>query len=311
MNTLVIGGTGFIGYRLVRRLAAAGHTVTCMDADPAAHSFNDAKDQVTSVRGDVGSFEDVMSVMATAKAEYVANLAYLIGSHHPPRAAMRVNILGMANCFEAARLLNVKRVVYAGSFAANGLQANYGERAVKEDDPVNPLDQYGRAKVTNEWQALDYIEKYGMSITGLRTSYITGRDKVRGSVGHARCITEPALGHPVTLPFRDIMQCVLHVDEVADLFARVLLAEKPAHRIYNTGGTTVSLGEIADIVRSFIPDASISFERESGARQGSATYLLDNRRLTSEFGIRFRPFRDQVLQVINDTRSRAGLPLLS
>jgi nucleoside-diphosphate-sugar epimerase len=165
--------------------------------------------------------------------------------------------------------------------------------------------------VTNEWQALDYIEKYGMSITGLRTSYITGRDKVRGSVGHVRCITEPALGHPVTLPFRDIMQCVLHVDEVADLFARVLLAEKPAHRIYNTGGTTVSLGEIADIVRSFIPDASISFERESGARQGSATYLLDNRRLTSEFGIRFRPFRDQVLQVINDTRSRAGLPLLS
>ena len=57
MNTLVIGGTGFIGYRLVRRLAAAGH---------------------------------------------------------------------------------------------NGLQVNYGERAVKEDDLVNPLDQNGRAKVTNE-----------------------------------------------------------------------------------------------------------------------------------------------------------------
>jgi nucleoside-diphosphate-sugar epimerase len=311
MNVLVIGGTGFIGYRLVRRLAAAGHAVTCMDADPAAHSFADVKDGVTVVQGDVGSFEDAMRAMATSRAEYVANLAYLIGSQHPSHAAMHVNVVGMGNCFEAARLMNVRRVVYAGSFAANGLQANYGERPVNEDDPVHPLDQYSRCKVTNEWQALDYIEKYGMSITGLRTSYITGQDKVRGSVGHVKCITEPALGRPVTLPFRDIMQCVLHVDEVADVFARVVLAEKPAHRIYNTGGTTVTLGELADIVRSFIPDAQISFEQESGARQRNATYLLDNSRLVSEFGICFRPFGDQVLQVINDTRSRAGLPPLS
>ena len=148
MNVLVIGGTGFIGYRLVRRLAAAGHTVTCMDANPAAHSFDDVKERVTVVSGDVGSFEDVMSIMTAARAEYVANLAFLIGSHHPARAAMRVNILGMGNCFEAARLLNVRRVVYAGSFAANGLQANYGDRPVNEDDPVNPLDQYSRCKVT-------------------------------------------------------------------------------------------------------------------------------------------------------------------
>src|SRR5262245_61993209 len=166
MNVLVIGGSGFIGYRLVRRLAAAGHTVTCMDANPTAHSFDDVKERVTVVSGDVGSFEDVMSIMTAARAEYVANLAFLIGSQHPARAAMRVNILGMGNCFEAARLLNVRRVVYAGSFAANGLQANYGERPVNEDDPVNPLDQYSRCKVTNEWQALDYIEKYALSITG-------------------------------------------------------------------------------------------------------------------------------------------------
>lgn len=75
MNLLVIGGTGFIGYRLVRRLAAAGHTVTCMDADLTAHSFDDVKDRVTVMRGDVGSFEDVMATMTAARAEYVANLA--------------------------------------------------------------------------------------------------------------------------------------------------------------------------------------------------------------------------------------------
>src|SRR5262245_50953729 len=41
MSILVIGGSGFIGHRLVRLLAARGQTVTSMDANPGAHSFAD------------------------------------------------------------------------------------------------------------------------------------------------------------------------------------------------------------------------------------------------------------------------------
>lgn len=204
----------------------------------------------------------------------------------------------------------MRHTVYAGSYAANGAQANYGandgERPVTEDDPVHPYDQYSRHKVMNEWQALDYIEKHGMRITGMRT----GHDKTRGSVHHVRCITEPALGRAVTLPSRDIMQCMLHVDDMAEVFARLLMADAPAHRVYNSGGTTVSLGELAEVVRSHLPDARIGFEQETGARERNPTYLPDNSRLTAEFGFRFRPFSEQVLQVINDTRRGAGLSLV-
>ena len=282
MNILVIGGTGFIGYRLVRLLAAQGHGVTCMDANPTAHSFADLGDRVVSLHGDVNRFEDVHAAMDASQPERVVNLAYLIGGNHPPHAAMRVNVLGMDNCFEAARAFGVPHTVYAGSFAANGAQATYGERLVTEDDPVNPDDQYSRHKIANEWQALDYVENYGMHITGIRTSYVTGQDKVRGSVQHVRCITEPALGRPITLPFKDKMQCVLHVDETATVFARVLMADAPAHRIYNSGGTAVSLGEIANVVRSWLPEASITFENETGAQPTNSTYLLDNSRLISK-----------------------------
>jgi nucleoside-diphosphate-sugar epimerase len=41
MSVLVVGGTGFIGYRLVRLLVERGQTVTCMDSNPDAHSFAD------------------------------------------------------------------------------------------------------------------------------------------------------------------------------------------------------------------------------------------------------------------------------
>ncbi len=308
MTVFVIGGTGFIGYRLVRLLVARGETVTCMDSNPGAHSFADLGEKVSSLRGDVAELDDVMAAMTAAGPERIVNLAYLIGSNHAPHAAMKVNILGTDNCFEAARLLGVKHTVYAGSFAPNGKQSNYGKRAVTEDDPVHGEYQYARHKIMNEWQALDYIEKFGMCITGIRVAYVTGPDKVRGSVDHVRCITEAARGNAITLPFKDAMCCAIHVDDIAEVFARVVLTDKPTHRIYNSGGTSISLGGIADIVRSYLPDARISFQNERGAEDANATYLLDNRRLVSEFAIQYRPFRERVLQIINDTRGEIGLP---
>src|SRR5215468_4596773 len=301
MSIVVIGGTGFIGHRLVRLLVARGQTVTCMDVNPGAHSFADLG-QVTSVRGDVTQFDEVMAVMSAARPERVVNLSYFLGSEHAPHVAMKLNILGMDNCFEAARLLGVKHTVYASSLAVNGKQSNYGNRFLTEQDPVHGEYQYAKHKIMNEWQAQDYTEKFGMLITGIRPANVTGPDKVRGSVDHVNIITESARGNAIILPFMDAMRCPIHVDDIAEVFSRVLFAEKPAHRIYNSGGIAISLGEIADIVRSYLPEAKISFEKESGGKEVSGNYLIDNTRLVSEFGVQYRPYRERVLQIINDIR---------
>ena len=94
MSVFIIGGTGFIGHRLVRLLVARGHAVTCMDINLGAHSFADLGTKVTSVRGDVTQFDDVMAAMSAAKPERVVNLSYFIGSDHAPHVAMKLNILG-------------------------------------------------------------------------------------------------------------------------------------------------------------------------------------------------------------------------
>src|ERR1051326_7632591 len=130
---------------------------------------------------------------------------------------------------------------------------------------------------------------------------------VRGTVDHVRVITEPARGNAVTLPFKDAMCCAIHVDDMAEVLARVLLADQSAHRVYNSGGTAISLGEIAAIVRSYLPDASISFDNETGARADNSTYLLDNSRLVAEFAVQYPPFRERVLQIINDVRRDNGV----
>ena len=184
MAIFVIGGTGFIGIRVIPLLVARGESVVCMDINPNAPTLAGLGDKVTVVRGDVTQFDDVISNMEAAKADRVINLSYNLGQDLPPHRATKLNIVGMDNCFEAARILGVKHTVFASSLAVSGQQKNFGERPVTEDDYKYAVVQYGSHKAFNEFQAKDYIEKHGMTITAVRPANVTGPDKVRGSVDH-------------------------------------------------------------------------------------------------------------------------------
>ena len=310
MTTLILGGTGFIGRRLIPLLAARGEEAVVMDINPQTANYAELA-KVRVLRGDISQFDDLMGVMTTVKPDRVINLAYYISSDLPPRVAFKLNILGMDNCFEAARLVGCKRVVYASSVAVSGEQKLYGERIVNEDDFKHGHVQYAMHKIFNEWQAQDYREKHGMEITTIRPANVTGPDKIFGSVDHVFIVTKPARGEPVNMPYKDAMRAPVHVDEIAEIFARVTMKDKPDHAVYNTGGQTISLGEIADIVREFIPDAKITFDHETGGRERSGNFLIDNSRVVTEFGMQFRPYRERVLQIINEVRQERGLPPLS
>jgi len=309
MPTLVIGGTGFIGPRLIKRLLAAGETVTCMDVNLGTGPFTSLSDKVRVIRGDVTHFEDVMRAVLEVKPDRLINLAYGIGAGEGnPHQVFRLDVLGMDNCFEAARLGGVTRVVYASSLAVSGQQSHFGERLVTEDDPLHGTSQYAVHKIFNEFQARKYVKNYGMSIVGVRPANVTGPDKTRGSTDHVQLITGAARGEAVHLPKKGQMRLLIHVDDIAEVFARVLLADAPRHDIYNSGGVAVSLGELADLVREFLPDAKITFEQEGG-REESGNYLVDNSRLRKEFGIEYPPLRARVREIINDVRRQEGLPL--
>jgi len=307
MTIFVIGGTGFIGTRVIPMLVARGEKIVCMDINPHTANFSALGDKVTVHRGDVTQFDDVISRMEASGADRVINLSYNLGQELPPHIATKLNIVGMDNCFEAARLLKIKHTVYASSLAVNGQQRHFGERLVTEDDLHRGDYQYAMHKSFNEWQAKDYVAKHGMVITGVRPANVTGPDKVRGSVDHVNVITRPARGEAVTFPFADAMRCPIHVDDIAEVFIRVLLTDKPKHQIYSSGGHGISMGEIAKIVREFLPDAKITFEKETGGRETSGNYLIDNSRLVSEFGVQYRPYRSRVLQIINEVRAEQGL----
>ena len=69
------------------------------------------------------------------------------------------------------------------------------------------------------------------------------------------------------------------------------------------------MGDLADIVRGFLPDAQITFDSDGG-REDSGNFLVDNSRLLGEFELESPPFPTRVLQIINEVRSDEGLPLV-
>ena len=127
-------------------------------------------------------------------------------------------------------------------------------------------------------------------------------------MNHVQCQVFPGRNEPVSFPFRDTMVLPLHVEDIAEVFLRVTLAEETAHAIYNSGGHSVSLGEIASAVREFLPDAEITFDEDEGGRDSSGLFLMDSSRLVEEFEVQYAPFRERVLQTINDVRRSEGLP---
>lgn len=312
MSILVVGGAGFIGRRMIPILAKAGHQITCMDIDVAGATaaFADLGDNVKVVRGDVTQFDDVVGAVQESKAERLINLSYFIGDL-APHVAFKLDIQGMDNCFEAARRHAVKHTVFASSLAVSGPQSGFGDRLVDETDQRLGQTQYAVNKITNEWQAHDYRRAYDMTITCIRPGNVTGPDKKFGSIDHVNCMCQPARGQMVSFPHADKMFSVIHVEDMAEIFARVVMSDKPKHETYNSGGLAISLAELATLVREFLPDADIRFEAQTGGRETSGNFMIDNSRLVEEFGVQYAPLHQRVKEVINDIRRDEGLPLVS
>ncbi|MFC9838429.1 NAD-dependent epimerase/dehydratase family protein [Rhodococcus sp. NPDC127530] len=307
MTTLILGSNGFIGRRLTSLLASQGEEVVGMDIAPPPPGFEELAPQVRFIRGDLRRFDDVVASMLSVRPTRVVNLAYMLGSDHAPHVAQQLNVVGMDNCFEASRLADVEHVVFGSSLAVNGKQTYFGERFVTEEDHLYGIGyQYATHKIFNEWQAKDYREKHGMNITAVRPANVSGHDKVFGSVDHVQIITGPALGRPVSFKYADAMRSPIHVDDVADIFAKITLTAKPEHDVYNTGGTATSLGELAELVKEFVPGAGISFENEVGGKADCTNYLIDNSRLRKEFGFEFPSLRERVQKIIADVRAEQG-----
>lgn len=253
-KVLVTGGAGFIGCNLVRRFIKEKAKVRVFDnfSTGKRQNLNDVYDKIELVEGDLRDFALVLE--ATQGVDIIfheAALPSVIRSVKAPNTTNDVNITGTLNLLEAARVNNVRRVIYASSSSI------YGDSLIlpkKEDMIPDPLSPYAVSKITGEHYMKVFHRLYGIETVILRYFNVYGpfQDPTSEYSGViAKFITAFLSNKPITVhgdgeQSRDFT----YVDDVVE--ANILAVDADASgEIFNVAcGTRNTLNQMIEILKS-------------------------------------------------------------
>ncbi len=275
MTVMVTGGNGLIGSRIIRKFQELGEAVVSFDLAPPRSSLPLHRHlaDLPFYRGDITQLPHLLEAIDAYEVTRIVHMAALLppDTEDRPHFGMQVNIQGTNNVFEAARWGRVERVVYASSIAVYGVQETFGERPLTEDDLTAPINVYGMTKAVNDFSAGKYRERYGLDLRGIRIGTVFGHGRTTGMTGMigGLMVSLPAVSRPVDMPFDPgEASPMIHAEDAAEIFVHVARSDVLNHPVYLTGGHLATIGDMADMVRRFIPDAQITTGRQSVPHAG-------------------------------------------
>lgn len=173
---LVTGGAGFIGSNICKKIIELGYKVICLD-DLSTGKIQNIESLVSKAnftfhQGDIRDLNTCIEL--TKGVDYVLHQA--AWGSVPRSVKMPIdyeinNIKGTLNVFEAARINNVKKVVYASSSSVYGDDVNLPKIEGKEGNVLSP---YALTKKVDELYGRLYSELYGLDTVGLRYFNVFG-----------------------------------------------------------------------------------------------------------------------------------------
>ncbi|HEX9264390.1 MAG TPA: NAD(P)-dependent oxidoreductase [Candidatus Binatia bacterium] len=306
MKIMIVGSGGYIGRHVVTHLAAEGAEIVAFDLVPAPAQW--CVPGVPFIQGNMTNLEEVMSAIVDHGIERIVALGYFMTPLLAPECrdllnAARVNIIGVTNLFEAARLAHLERVVFASTVGIFGYQDGYGDESINENtEPRAPKNLYGLMKLLNNGMAERYSKTFGIQIVKVHSAAVIGPGNTAFS---RRMIQDPALGKPGFANWPSSgPRNIVGVADIAQLYTKIALADEVKYDTYMGTGPSPTGREIAGIVKKHLPNAEIAFDENARV----PAWNFDNSRAVKEFDWEIQSVEQMVLDEINGTRQAAGLP---
>lgn len=264
---LVTGADGFIGSHLVESLVHLGYNVK---AFTLYNSFNkwgwlDSLDKSVLSEIDVfsGDIRDPYGVKnAMEGCDSVLHLAALIAipySYHSPDTYIDTNIKGTLNILQAARSLNVERIIHTSTSEVYGTARFV---PITEEHPLQGQSPYSASKIGADQLAYSFYTSFELPVITIRPFNTYGpRQSARAVI--PTIITQLANGLDVLKlgsihPTRDFN----YVQDTVDGFIAALKAENAFGETINLGSNfEISIGDTVNVIAELM-DKSITIETD-------------------------------------------------
>jgi nucleoside-diphosphate-sugar epimerase len=170
MKILITGGSGFLGINLVRHLLQKGYPDIVV-LDIADFDYPDVASSITFVKGDIRDREKVFDTMKGA--DMVIHTAAALPLYKKDEI-FTTDVDGTRNLLEAAQQCYVQRFIHISSTAVYGIPDHH---PLYEDDKLDGVGPYGKAKIMAEEVCLEYRRK-GMCVPILRPKSFVGPERL-------------------------------------------------------------------------------------------------------------------------------------
>ncbi|HKB13476.1 MAG TPA: SDR family NAD(P)-dependent oxidoreductase [Vicinamibacterales bacterium] len=250
-RVLIVGGLGFIGGNLSRRLARDGAAVTVVTPLRARHEADAAELESVGARiveGDVRERDQM--TRAVAGQDVIVNLAGRSGavrSMQDPWTDLDVNCGGALSLLEAMKTANSDAMlVVTGSRLEYG---RVGSNPVNETHAADPLCVHAIHKLTIERYLALYRRLFGIRsvVARLTNPYGPGQPRARTAYGVVNRMIHLALGGEALPIFGDGRQQrdYIYIDDAVEALL-ALAASDTAEGVYNVGtGAGTALVDMA------------------------------------------------------------------
>lgn len=260
-RVLVIGGAGYIGSLVLRRLLDQGYHVRLVDAllygDGAIRDIYEHPN-FEFVRGDFRHIETV--VRSLVGMEAVIHLGAIVGD---PACAIdedfstEINLIATRVLAEACKGYGIQRFVFASTCSVYGAS----DLTLDERSALNPVSLYARTKIDSE-QVLLGMADHAFAPTILRFSTIYGLSPRPRFDLVVNLLTAKAVREgKITVFGGDQWRPFVHVDDAAQ--AVILALQAPIAtvkaEVFNVGSDAqnYTINQIGELIHRLIPSAQL------------------------------------------------------
>ena len=290
--TILVTGAGLIGCHAAKRFVDTGHQVVLLDLSPNREYIRAiaGSERVETVAADLRDLPALLAAVQRFDVKVIIHTAGLIGRRvsENPYTGTTNNLLGTLHVLEAARLLELHRVVYVSTFGVYD-RSKIAAGPITEDAPTGGHNLYTVTKSCSEQLVGAYGALYHLDAVILRPAAVFGRGHYAGgsTVGMImRDLAREILkGGPVTIDASVYFANeYVYAKDVALAIELSSQAQGLSHTTFNVGsGVITTPRELGQIVRELAPGIEVNVAEEKTGDQAHRA-ALDLSRSRAELG---------------------------